>query len=345
MGRIFRGVKAVISERGILFLLTGLRFSNSASWIPHLVFWFYHSLWALIVSRNSPFDEAALRFIVVTCLNMAVFYAVYGSLHSNPFKNPGSPRYYIPVMLILAIIMFARYRYELGINSAFRVPDKITPPVRHAIFVVFPVVLMSAFAIFIRYLDNKLLQERLFTDSKSHSLTNRIQPQFLLKTVQNIQLLYVLEFSNFLKYILYDAEKPRIPLSREIEAMNHFIHLFRLKSEEALQITFKVEGEDFFSEAKITPLLGIYLLENAFKYSGLLEHRAAWIEAIITCDGKNIGISVSNSCLEDPTAQNYPHAKENHQLHVQLHNNYRGKYRLEVIKKPETNFVFLEIPC
>ena len=73
------------------------------------------------------------------------------------------------------------------------------------------------------------------------------------------------KFSNLLRYQLYDQQQT-VPVSREIEYLESFIALQKMRSSERLQL--KVDFDKSLGGQQVYPLLFLPLVENAFKYVG-----------------------------------------------------------------------------
>ena len=73
------------------------------------------------------------------------------------------------------------------------------------------------------------------------------------------------KFSDLLRYQLYDQQQT-VPVSREIEYLESFIALQKMRSSEKLQL--KVDFDKSLGGQQVYPLLFLPLVENAFKYVG-----------------------------------------------------------------------------
>ncbi|GAB4395240.1 MAG: hypothetical protein OHK0053_01300 [Microscillaceae bacterium] len=114
-------------------------------------------------------------------------------------------------------------------------------------------------------------------------LKSQISPHFIFNTLNNIYSLAsdksedtetaILKLSQLLRYIIYDSSADKISLSKEIEYLQNYIDLQKLRlSERHLSlIYFKIVGD--CTGIVIPPLLTIPLVENAFKY-GIGQGRA-----------------------------------------------------------------------
>jgi len=105
-------------------------------------------------------------------------------------------------------------------------------------------------------------------------LKTQVNPHFLFNTLNNIYVMAqkqdekvpdtVLHLSDLLRYQLYDCEGETVPLSKELEYLNNYIDLEKLRRQD-IDIKFDIVG-DVISKS-ITPLLLLPFIENAFKYS------------------------------------------------------------------------------
>jgi len=74
----------------------------------------------------------------------------------------------------------------------------------------------------------------------------------------------LLQFSELLRYQLYECGVEKVSLEREIEYIKNYVAFQRLRKEEKLMVVFQIEIIE--TGLKIAPLLLIVLIENAFKY-------------------------------------------------------------------------------
>lgn len=114
-------------------------------------------------------------------------------------------------------------------------------------------------------------------------LRMQINPHFLFNALNNIYSKAVLEeskvadsilkLSNLLRYTLYDCDTDRIGLVKELEYIDNYIDLQKLKDNELDSIDLLVEGN--ITAARIAPMLLIAFVENAFKHGNITE--GGWI--------------------------------------------------------------------
>ena len=107
------------------------------------------------------------------------------------------------------------------------------------------------------------------------ALRYQINPHFLMNTLNNIHALVdiepekakesIEEFSKMMRILLYEGDSPTIPLSTELDFIEHFISLMRLRyPEDALRIDMLLPEER--GGAVVPPLVMASFVENAFKH-------------------------------------------------------------------------------
>ena len=80
------------------------------------------------------------------------------------------------------------------------------------------------------------------------------------QTARNI----LLQFSEILRYQLYDCGSEKVSLEKEIEYIKNYVAFLRLRKDDKLLVNFQIEIEE--TGLMIAPLLVVVLIENAFKY-------------------------------------------------------------------------------
>ncbi len=105
-------------------------------------------------------------------------------------------------------------------------------------------------------------------------LRSQINPHFLFNTLNNIYSLVrsksedaptaVLKLSDIMRYMLYDSNSERVLLSKEVEYLQGFIELQKLRLESPDFVEFSIRGD--IASRMIAPMVFIPFVENAFKH-------------------------------------------------------------------------------
>jgi hypothetical protein len=132
-------------------------------------------------------------------------------------------------------------------------------------------------------------------------LKAQINPHFLFNTLNSIYSLAIIEspptadaivkLSSFLRYVIQDSQKNQVSLASELDYISHYVALQKLRIDESVQISFRVEGRP--NGKQIAPLLLISFIENAFKY-GVSPEEPSEIEIVISIHEDKLRCHVFN---------------------------------------------------
>ena len=120
-------------------------------------------------------------------------------------------------------------------------------------------------------------------------LKAQINPHFLYNTLNNIYTLClngspnaadsIMKLSNIMRYVTEETEPNYVPLSGEIDCMNNFIELQKLRLGKKTLLDYRITGDPTGHE--ISPLILMTFLENIFKH-GLSNHNLSNIYISLT---------------------------------------------------------------
>ena len=155
-------------------------------------------------------------------------------------------------------------------------------------------------------LKNKILQTQLQLKKQELSMLKmQIHPHFLfnsLNTIDGFALKkrdeapeMILKLSNLLDYILYQIEKPTVSLENEINHLEDYISLEKLRFHDTLEVNL-IKGDDI-SEMYIAPMLLIPFVENSFKHGAIIDGSLA-IMIAVKRNSEMLFFEVENSVLE-----------------------------------------------
>jgi len=124
-------------------------------------------------------------------------------------------------------------------------------------------------------LENKFLQTQLqLKEQELKFLKMQIHPHFLFNTLNTLYGFalkksdtapdMILKLSNLLDYILYQVDKPSVLLKNEIQHIEDYISLEKMRFQESLKVNFIKNLHD--DTIQIPPMLLLPFVENAFKH-------------------------------------------------------------------------------
>ncbi|MBD0277329.1 MAG: histidine kinase [Flavisolibacter sp.] len=153
---------------------------------------------------------------------------------------------------------------------------------------------------------HKIQVEKLDTELKylkaqinPHAIFNSINSIFSLIDKTNTTARTALaKFSEILRYQLYESSMDKIDIGKELNYLNNFVALQRLRKESnvviVLCVTEKVTG------FQIAPLLIVPFVENAFKYVSDFEEQENRIEVCLDCQADVFTLKIFNTCESLP---------------------------------------------
>ena len=176
----------------------------------------------------------------------------------------------------------------------------------------------------------------------------QINPHFLFNSLNTIYSLAlkksdlaptaVLKLSHLLRYVIDDANRDHVPLEQEVNYLNNYIELQKLRSTSSLAVDFKVVGD--ISSTQIAPLLLLPFVENAFKY-GISNHEPSPIDILLERTPKALTFIINNRKFEQGENDSTGIGINNVKRRLELL--YPGKHDLQMLDKPDTYFIKLTI--
>ena len=189
-------------------------------------------------------------------------------------------------------------------------------------------------------LEAKILEAQLKLKQQELSyLKMQIHPHFLFNTLNTMYGFalkkadetpeMILKLSNLLDYLLYQVDKPSVPLADEINHIKDYISLEEMRFSDTLDIKFD-EG-NCSQSLKIAPMLFLPFVENSFKH-GKIDNGSLKIEIFFSCEASHVYFSIKNS-----------HTKSSHtksgigldNIKKRLELLYKNQYGLDIIENDD----------
>ncbi|MDG1423045.1 MAG: histidine kinase, partial [Flavobacteriaceae bacterium] len=157
-------------------------------------------------------------------------------------------------------------------------------------------------------LKNKILQTQLqLKEQELKLLKMQIHPHFLfnsLNTIYGFALKkgdeapeMILKLSNLLDYILYQIEKPTVFLENEINHLEDYITLEKLRFNDTLQVNLIKESA--VENINIAPMMLIPFVENSFKHGAIIDGVLV-VKILIKNLNDTLYFEVENSIIDKP---------------------------------------------
>jgi hypothetical protein len=198
--------------------------------------------------------------------------------------------------------------------------------------------------------NEKMRLERENVATQLLMLRNQVSPHFFMNTLNNIHALVdfdsseakeaIIKLSKMMRYLLYETEAEKTSLKKEIEFLESYINLMRLRFTE--KVTISLQFPDSVPEKTIPPFLFTSFIENAFKH-GVSYREASFIEIAMLLNDDRLLFTVKNSKAGKEQLNDYAGIGiENTRKRLQLL--YGSNYRLDIFDNESTFTINLSIP-
>ena len=182
-------------------------------------------------------------------------------------------------------------------------------------------------------------------------LKYQVNPHFFMNTLNNIHALVdidperakttIVELSKMMRHILYEGSKKLIPLTREVEFLNLYVQLMRLRYTRKVHINVDVPPQ--LPELKLPPLMLIIFVENAFKH-GISYREESFIDIKLRVEDKRLLFSCCNSKPTQVQRTNEKGGMGLQNVRQRLELLYDDDYTLDISDGEKTYEVKLDIP-
>jgi len=307
-------------------------------------------------------------------INGIIFYSNYLVLVPRYFFGSKKHRYYLSAFFLLAFLYVVSERSNELIFKYVPGHEKHEekeivqgekdkpgpPPFRqiHFLNYIFTSFILIFFSIGLRVMERHSLTEKLQKELEKEKLNSelaflksQISPHFFFNTLNNIYALIginvedsqkaVLKLSKLMRYLLYESEHGNTLMSNEIDFMNNYIDLMKLRMNDKinLSVSFPEKFEDF----NIPPLLFIPFIENAFKH-GISYREKSFIDISMTVKKDSLTFLCNNSLFNSRETEDLEHSGiglEN--VGKRLNLLFPGKHELKTNKSDSAFEVILNI--
>jgi sensor histidine kinase YesM len=191
--------------------------------------------------------------------------------------------------------------------------------------------------------ETKVAQRKLLqSQTDPHFLFNTINNLYAISLLNPVKTIEVVQrIKIVLNYIIEEMQKEYVSLKGEIELVNNYVQLEKLRYGKRLKVEMKTEGE--MHAGKIPPMLLFTLFENSFKHGCSLDAGNPWINASIKSESGKIEMQVENSKPENPV-QKQTKEKQLWHLRKRLDLMYTTKgYQMDIRETKNTFRVKIEL--
>jgi len=321
-----------------------------------------------------------LVYYIGNIINGIIFYTNYIVLVPKYFFGKPKYRYYLSVVIVLVGLYFLSdrtneyiFRHVPGRNNTVERnrprenQDQAGPPkpfdrppfremhlFNFAFTSMFLVFFSTGMRVLERHSQTEKLQKELEKEKLNSELAflkNQISPHFFFNTLNNIYSLIsinaedsqkaVLRLSKLMRYLLYDSEHGNTKLSNEIDFMNNYIDLMKLRMSDKISLT--ISFPEKYEDISIPPLIFVPFIENAFKH-GISYREKSFIDISMKTEEGSVLFRCANSVVrngENVEPEHYGIGLEN--VTKRLNLLFPGKHELKINKSEKEFEVLLRI--
>lgn len=259
------------------------------------------------------------HYFIAAISFMIVFYVNYCDLISKHLFEHQVIKFLIKNMALIAVVLLVMRFVALNFLPP---PDHANPPMlepskaarlgfiaRNVCLYLLVVGASVAIKMTEKWYTSEKKQKEMekgMAEAELQNLKSQINPHFLFNTLNNIYSLIqidsdkaqaaVHDLSRSLRYVMYEGDRPFVPLQSEIEFIDKYIALMKMRLSKRVSVEARMPSSSELEamNAEVAPLLFITLVENAFKH-GVSPDQDSFIVIEISCEEEYVRCHIRNS--------------------------------------------------
>ncbi|MDE5420588.1 sensor histidine kinase [Ancylomarina sp. DW003] len=310
------------------------------------------SLRILSLLENHSFLDSLLTALPLYLTYVIVFYSA-SEIHKRIYKHQKYIKYAI---FMLATISLGTALIKL-ISYSTQVFTENDSHIILDYFGFFRVLFFAFFGVIYQELIGKkrtedknkslMLEKR---ETELLFLKSQMNPHFFFNTLNNIYgLAYqkedsaptaILKLSEAMRYIIYETQSDRVTLNKELQFINNYIKLERLRLLNKDNLNF--QNEIGLHAGKIAPLILLPFIENCFKHSNIDESEQSEINISIWIENHYLHLSCGNTISKKANYKEGGIGTKNVTKRLKLL--YGDNFSLEKEEDENNYFTLLRVP-
>ena len=329
------------------------------------------AIWVLFVSVTNPAWVGPNFYWLITLrvLKYVLLYNVAYYVLLPMFFRGKKRAFYTLSILAFATYLGLSVTLDLTLSQSRRTEERSEQPRSsrsqraRIFFLLFPPTLvgLATFGVaasirgFAAYEEQKKAEQaanRRRLEAEIALLKSQINPHFLLNTLNNLYALSLTDpehtppalykLSEMVSYILYECASPRVPLRRDLEFIESYIELQRLRLSPIGELRVALP-QNVPEHLAIEPMVLIPFIENAFKH-GLTTKEPCDIHISINLNGQHLTLIVDNRKLRaQPSQKGEPSGVGLANTRQRLGHSYSGRHKLRITETEERHRVELDL--
>lgn len=284
--------------------LTRYKFHHFAFWLAYFSFWFF--FYNEEVTRGSAFVNA---FVTVSVQGLVAYFNMY-FLFNKLFKQKMYVSYVISLILSVFLAVFI---WAMALNSASIMTSHVPLDIwRWQFFasgfasITFTLGITMSLKMVRQWYERERMTEnleRINMETELKYLKTQINPHFLFNSLNSLYALtlkksdrapeLVLKLSEILRYVLYDGSEKWVALDKEINYLQSYLDLEKIRNGERLDFKFNVKGNP--ATKQIAPMLFLTFLENSFKHGINQKSEGGFVTIDMEIEPDHLVFKIQNS--------------------------------------------------
>jgi len=344
------------------------RFSFHKNTLIHIVLWII--IFSYYLSISWPFEPNKSflleRIIAKVVLQIAITYCFLEVVVTSILSRK---RYFL-LVLTSGLLFYVGYVAFVAVRCFYLLPkypevyahrpplifiERITDFTTFLVYIpslLFPIAILYVIKIY----DRERALAEIAEQQKNNELNllkNQLNPHFLFNTLNNLYsftisksdkaALIIEKLSKILDYTLYGCKGDVVSLADELQLLQNYIAIEKIRYGNRVAITFKHNIDD---KAQIAPLLLLTFVENAFKHGVSQETNLAKIDMELCSDKNEIEFKIYNTKPKTHKINDLDATKNSiglTNIKKQLQLIYKNKHTLNIIDKEDSYYLTLKI--
>ncbi len=188
-------------------------------------------------------------------------------------------------------------------------------------------------------------------EAELRALKAQVNPHFFFNTLNSLYSLsldksdkapeLILKLSDLMRYVIYESKDDQVPIGKQLDFLQSYVYLERLRADENLQVDFEVRGMHL--DLKIAPLLYIAFIENAFKHGSKDKKIDPYIRIVFNLENPDCVIFSIENKVDGYPEHNTGGGFGLSNVKKRLELLYPGSHELKIVQSPALYRVELTI--
>jgi two-component system LytT family sensor kinase len=326
----------------------------------HVFFWVFIILFCLAIAHNNTklsVNDLLVIIVLYGIINISLFYLNYLVLIPRFLDKKHYGLFAIAVVTALIIYGCGKYGVAIIFKQyvLMRIKAKVVGFGSYFLSTIFTSLSFLFLSSVLKFTVDWFLNERIQRDLENQRLSaelaflkSQINPHFLFNSLNSIySLAYqrsettpeaILKLSEIMRYMLYECNDNKVDLVKELQYLQNYIDLQKIRFGTKAYIDFKIEGK--VEHQQIVPLLLIAFIENAFKH-GVANNPLTPIRLFIDVQESHLQFYIQNKKHTNNRDASGGIGLNNVKRRLNLL--YKGKYNLDIHDETDNYTVELSL--